>query len=117
MQVVSSPPSAPKPGSGQFKVHFGLALATLLCVPAFVFELSRALGGNTLSWAYVFEWPIFECFAIYMWWKLLHEDDAPKAAKPATPRQEAASAADQVKLDAWNAYLEQLAESEAQSED
>ncbi len=31
------------------------------------------MSGNTLSWAYVFEWPIFAGYAVYMWWKLIHE--------------------------------------------
>ena len=37
-----------------------------------MFELGRAEGGNELSWAYVFEWPLLAIFAVYMWWKLLH---------------------------------------------
>ncbi|MHB8456923.1 MAG: hypothetical protein ACYDBS_04435 [Acidimicrobiales bacterium] len=36
-------------------------------------QLSRALGGNSLSWVYSFEWPFFAAYGIYMWWKLLHE--------------------------------------------
>jgi hypothetical protein len=111
---------APPPknaGGGRGKVHVGLALATILCAPAFAFELSRALGGNTLSWAYVFEWPIFEGFAVYMWWKLLHEDEVATKPKKVTARADVANAADQVKLDAWNAYLKELAEAEAHTED
>lgn len=57
-----------------FRIHFGLFLAELICIPAFLFELTRALGGNTLSWAYVFEWPLLAIFAVYMWWKLLHPE-------------------------------------------
>ena len=49
-----------------------LAAGLILCVVAFWFELSRAIGGNALSWAYVFEWPLLAGFAIYMWWQLLH---------------------------------------------
>ena len=36
------------------RIHLGLVLAELICIPAFVFELMRAVGGNELSWAYVF---------------------------------------------------------------
>jgi hypothetical protein len=36
-------------------------------------QLSRALGGNTLSWAYTFEWPLFAGYAIYVWWQLIHD--------------------------------------------
>jgi hypothetical protein len=49
----------------------------LVVVPAFaamcVWQITRALGGNELSWAYVFEWPIFAAYAVYMWWRLVHE--------------------------------------------
>jgi hypothetical protein len=49
----------------------------LIVVPAFlalcVWQITRALGGNSLSWAYVFEWPIFAGYAVYMWWRFLHE--------------------------------------------
>jgi hypothetical protein len=31
------------------------------------------LGGNGLSWAYVFEWPAFAVYAVYMWWRLIHD--------------------------------------------
>ena len=51
----------------------------LVVVPAFLalclWQISRALGGNTLSWAYVFEWPLFAAYAVYMWWRLVHEPD------------------------------------------
>lgn len=43
------------------------------CVALGWWQLSRALGGNTLSWVYTFEWPFFAVYAVYMWWKLLHE--------------------------------------------
>ncbi len=49
----------------------------LILVPAFmalcIWQVTRALGGNSLSWAYVFEWPIFAGYAVYMWWRLVHE--------------------------------------------
>jgi hypothetical protein len=57
----------------------------LIVVPAFLalclWQISRALGGNTLSWAYVFEWPLFACYAVYMWWRFVHEpaEDTPLA--------------------------------------
>lgn len=54
------------------RLHVTLVAGLTLCLVAFWFELSRALGGNALSWAYVFEWPLLGAFAIYMWWQLLH---------------------------------------------
>jgi hypothetical protein len=54
------------------KTHLTLVVGLALCTAAFVFELGRAEGGNELSWAYVFEWPLLGLFALYMWWKVLH---------------------------------------------
>jgi hypothetical protein len=49
----------------------------LVLLPAFAWltwwQLERALGGNTLSWAYTFEWPLFAVYAIYVWWQLIHD--------------------------------------------
>ncbi len=49
----------------------------LVVVPGFMalcaWQVSRALDGNSLSWAYVFEWPLFAGYAVYMWWRLVHE--------------------------------------------
>jgi hypothetical protein len=59
--------------------------ATLLVVlPAFAFltiwQLGRALGGNTLSWAYTFEWPLFAGYAVYVWWQLVQDSVNPTAS-------------------------------------
>ena len=55
----------------------GLHVLVLIIVPTF-FLLGRwqyhaAQGGNTLSWAYTFEWPLFGLYAIYVWWRLINE--------------------------------------------
>jgi hypothetical protein len=84
----------------ELRVHCGLFLAEAICIPAFIIELSRALGGNTLSWAYVFEWPILGLYAIYVWRKLLSEERGEVTAKPATQNKQH----DQ-QLEEWNAYL------------
>lgn len=64
--------TSPLLGAEAMKTHFTLFVGLALCVAAFWFELGRAEGGNELSWAYVFEWPLLAIFAVYMWWKLLH---------------------------------------------
>ena len=58
----------------KLRFHAGLLLAEIICVSAFVVEISRALSGNELSWAYVFEWPLFAGYAVYMWHKLINDD-------------------------------------------
>jgi hypothetical protein len=49
----------------------------LVLLPTFAWltwwQLERALAGNTLSWAYTFEWPLFAGYAIYVWWQLIHD--------------------------------------------
>ena len=59
-------------GREAVRLHFTVITGLVLCVAAFWFELKRALGGNALSWAYVFEWPLLAVFAVYMWWQFLH---------------------------------------------
>ncbi len=89
--------------STTIRLHAGLVIAQLLCWSLFVFELSRALGGNTLSWAYVVEWPVLAGYAIFMWRRLLQQERGEDAAS-----QRTASAEDpgpDPALDAWNEYL------------
>ena len=54
------------------------------CIGLCWWQVTRALGGNTLSWAYVFEWPIFAGYAVFMWWKLIH-DPAPTRSERRDP--------------------------------
>src|SRR5580700_4841150 len=58
----------------------GMHATLLILLPAFAWltwwQLTRALGGNTLSWAYTFEWPLFAGYAIYVWWQLIHDQAA-----------------------------------------
>ncbi len=71
-------------GLAAVKLHATLVSGLVLCALAFWFELGRAERGNSLSWAYVFEWPLLAVFAVYMWWKFLHPggDGAKKSKKP-----------------------------------
>jgi DNA-binding transcriptional regulator of glucitol operon len=58
-----------------------LHLTLAVVVPTFAllcrWQVERALAGNDLSWAYVFEWPFFAGYAVYLWWRLLHDEDGP----------------------------------------
>lgn len=71
-------------GAAAARSHLTLLAGLAFCALAFWFELRRALAGNGLSWAYVFEWPLLGVFAVYMWWKILHPG-AEKSRK--TPRK------------------------------
>jgi hypothetical protein len=108
----------------------------LIVVPGFmalcVWQIYRAIGGNELSWAYVFEWPFFAAYAIYMWWRFVHEvpETTPSVVSadtrtvpaggtvtPAVTDDDVAGAedaeeakdAEDAELAAYNQYLAQLA--------
>ena len=37
-------------------------------------QYHRALGGNGLSWAYTFEWPLFAGFAVVFWARTIRDE-------------------------------------------
>jgi hypothetical protein len=45
----------------------------LVLVAAFLalgwWQFSRATGGNSLSWGYTFEWPVFAAFVVFLWFR------------------------------------------------
>jgi len=43
-------------------------------------QFRRAELGNTLSWAYTFEWPIFAVFGVVFWIKTIRDELKPSAA-------------------------------------
>ena len=87
------------------RLHAGLAAAVVICVSAFVFEVLRAVGGNTLSWAYVVEWPILLVYGVYMWQRLVREE---RTGVTAPPRRDPEDPDDAAALAAWNRYLAEL---------
>jgi hypothetical protein len=93
-----------------FRINLGLVVAEVISVSAFIFELKRALGGNTLSWAYVFEWPLLGGYAVYMWHKLRQDERGEGSHAPVV--------FDEVDpgLDAFNAYLASVHERPAADE-
>ena len=101
-------------GKDAFWLHFTLTAGLIVCCGAFAFELWRALGGHTFSWMYVFEWPLFGAFAVYMWWNLLQGNDRVRRPSGASrPRARPRPAPDE-ELEAWNRYV-RLVEAEEES--
>jgi hypothetical protein len=95
-------------------MHATLAVLVPGCAVLCDWQVHRALSGNGLSWAYVFEWPFFAGYGVYMWWRLVHEQLAPLA--PADPDADAGATdgeppAEDEELAAYNRYLAQLQES------
>jgi len=108
-------PSGRLTGGEAVRVHLTLVLGLALCAVAFWFEVRRALGGNGLSWAYVFEWPLFAAFAVYMWWNVLHGDRAVRRRRVARPGP-ALDPRYAGMLEAWEAHQRELQASRAATE-
>jgi DNA-binding transcriptional regulator of glucitol operon len=93
-------------------------------------QFTRAAGGNSLSWGYTFEWPVFAGFVVFLWFREIQhevrrdrpapepESAAGKVAEPGAgvtlgrPVRvpvAAAPAEDDPELTAYNDYLSWLA--------
>jgi hypothetical protein len=68
------------------------------CLVAGWWQVTRALGGNALSYLYSVEWPIFAIVGVVAWWILVHTDPetvgAPAQRRALRQRAASASAAD-----------------------
>src|SRR5678815_621983 len=95
-------------------MHLAGLVAVPACLAAGWFELTRARAGNSLSWAYVVEWPLIAVVGCYMWWRLVREERAEIEAVPEPDgEQEPASAksgqeAADPGLRAWRRYQAEL---------
>jgi hypothetical protein len=86
------------------RLHVSVVLAVAICMSAFAIEVVRAVDGNTLSWAYVFEWPLLCGYAIYMWRRLVRDERGESEG----PHPHGAADGDAVELADWNRYLADL---------
>ncbi|MFG1951041.1 hypothetical protein [Micromonospora sp. NPDC048830] len=72
-------------------------VATVVLVGGFLglgwWQVSRAAGGNTLSWGYAVEWPVFAGFVCYVWWRELRHALRAQAADDAATGPDATAAA------------------------
>jgi hypothetical protein len=112
-----------------------LHVALISCTIAFVWladwQVRRALGGNTLSWAYAFEWPIFIVYAFVLWRRLLldelHRDSIttstlrpPRLGLFADRRKAREQTRDERQIqedidrDRYNSYLSSLADNDSE---
>ncbi|MDG4753836.1 hypothetical protein O7630_23130 [Micromonospora sp. WMMD718] len=115
--------------------HVAMVVLVAGCLGMGWWQVTRAAGGNAISFGYAIEWPVFAGFVIFVWWREVRqtlraadpapaEDTAPSAG-PAPPvtagtpavrrpvrvvRAPAAPAdgADDAELAAYNSYLSWL---------
>jgi hypothetical protein len=55
-------------------------------------QFNRASGGNTLSWGYTFEWPVFAGFVAFLWWREVQHELHGGRPQPESKPEPAASA-------------------------
>jgi len=88
--------------------HVFVILSVLVMLWLGNWQLHRAESGNSLSWAYTFEWPLFAIFVVVFWVKTIRDEVRP----PAQPRDAFAlpggSGEDDEALAPYNAYLARL---------
>ena len=84
-------------------------------------QAGRAAEGNTLSWAYTFEWPLFAIFVIVLWIREMRatlRGEKPPPAAPASRRGPVITRRE-ANLDdgdaEYNRYLASLNEKEAEA--
>lgn len=94
------------------RLHLTLAVLLPGCLAAGWFELTRALAGHEVAWAYAFEWPLYAVLGTYVWWRLVHV--APSDERGVTHPAPAAVTDPKTSVDpgleAWQRYLDRLHE-------
>ncbi|BCJ44816.1 hypothetical protein GCM10010168_16290 [Actinoplanes ianthinogenes] len=112
--------------------HLLALVLTAACLGLGWWQFSRATGGNSLSWGYMFEWPVFAGFVVFIWIREIQvfrrrlTPPAEPGETPAPPRdpdapvtlgrpvrvavQPAAAGASDPELEEYNDYLAWLAE-------
>jgi hypothetical protein len=54
--------------------HVALLVWSPGCLFAGWWQVTRALGGNDLSYLYSVEWPMFAVLGVWVWWVQIHTD-------------------------------------------
>jgi DNA-binding transcriptional regulator of glucitol operon len=103
-------------------VHALALVLFMACLALGVWQFRRAAGGNTLSWAYTLEWPLFAAFVVWMWVRAVRdqisqergedpyaEHRAPPITAPRPTPAVRVDADEDPELAAYNDYLAWLA--------
>ncbi len=95
--------------------------AVAVCLALGWWQAGRAAGGNTLSWAYTFEWPLFAIFTIVLWIREMRATlrGPGRPAEPEIKRRGPVITRREANLDdgdaEYNRYLASLNEKEAEA--
>ncbi len=73
-------------------LHVAVLVFVPGCAVAAWWQISRAEGGNQLSYLYSVMWPVFGILSLYFWWMLLHTDYDMVGLKGMRRQQEVAAA-------------------------
>lgn len=100
--------------------HVLVAAAVVVFLGLARWQYGRAIGGNTLSWAYTLQWPLFAGFVVAMWVRTARDElrrvrdeppppapppIAPRPARPARRPRAVDPEPDDPELAAYNRYL------------
>ncbi len=70
--------------------HVAMVVLVAGCLGMGWWQVTRAAGGNAISFGYAIEWPVFAGFVIFVWWREVRQ--TLRAADPASSADPAASA-------------------------
>ncbi len=105
--------------SRAFLLHVALLLWLALCASAAWWQVGRAIQGNTLSFMYAIEWPVFGVLGVLGWYAMLNmekvtehdqrERRAYEEKMRAEARERRVEQGEDPTLAAYNDHLAQLA--------
>ena len=100
-------------------LHLALVAWVALCGLAAWWQVGRAVGGNSLSYMYAIEWPVFGVLGVLGWYALINQDKVTEDEEQArrdyertmrTLARQARESSDEAEDPALAAYNDHLAE-------
>ncbi|MGC4893045.1 hypothetical protein [Micromonospora sp. DT31] len=68
--------------------HVAMVVLVVGCLGMGWWQVTRAAGGNAISFGYAIEWPVFAGFVVFVWWREVRQA---LRATPADPSADARS--------------------------
>ena len=70
--------------------HLLALVLTAGCLALGWWQYSRAADGNSISWGYMFQWPVFGAFVVFIWVREIQLARRKAAGEPVTAPEEPA---------------------------